>query len=392
MTSTQLDTIASAEEVERHTSYLELFFDLVVVFAFTQVTTLILADPTAGGFARGALVLGMVWWAWSGFAWMTNAIEIDSAAVRVVFLVCMAAMFFAALAVPSAYDEQAVWFVAPYLVVRLLHVLLYLWGLRHDPAHYAAFLHLAPWFLVAPAVAVVGGFLDGDARAVLWALSLAIDVGGALRLGGENDFRISPSHFAERYALIVIIALGESIVAIGVGAAEEPRDATFALAILIAFAGVTALWWSYFDFFAHAALRALRFAEPRRRGPLARDVFSLGHYPIVLGIIFFAVAGKKTLAHPDEHLSGAGRAALGLGIAMSLLTPALGRYRVVRRVAWERCAAMAAAPLAVVLLPGLAAMWLMAVVIGIVVAMLALEAERLSSVRAQIRAGGPPVS
>jgi low temperature requirement protein LtrA len=391
MTSTQLDAIERAEEIDRHTSYLELFFDLVVVFAFTQVSTLILHDPSAAGFARAALVLGMIWWAWGGYAWMTNAIDIESTAVRLVLLVCMAAMLFMALAVPAAYHEQGLWFVAPYLVVRLLHVLLYLWGLRHEPAHFAAFLRLAPWFLVAPAIAFAGGLVDGDARTLLWGVSLAIDVGGALTLGGESDFRVSPAHFAERYALIVIIALGESIVAIGVGAADEPRDATFALAVMIAFAGAASLWWSYFDFFALGAERALRFAEPRRRGGLARDVFSILHYPIVLGIIFFAVAAKKTVAHPEDPLSGAGRAALALGIALGLSTPALARYRVVRRVAWERGVAIAAAPVAVVLFPGLAAMWLLALVIAIVVVLLAVEAARLRGVRAQIRSDGPPV-
>ena len=225
---------------------------------------------------------------------------------------------------------------------------------------------------------------------MLWAISLVIDVGGALRLGSESDFRVSPAHFAERYALIVIIALGESVVAIGVGAADEPRDFTFALAVTIAFAGVAALWWSYFDFFALGAERALRFAEPRRRGQVAVTC-SVLHYPMVLGIIFFAVAAKNTLAHPYERLSGAGRAALGLGIALGLSTPALARYRVVRRVAWERGLAIVAAPLTVILVPGLAAMWLVALVIGIVVLMLAVEAARLRAVRAQIRSDGPPI-
>ena len=218
-----------------------------------------------------------------------------------------------------------------------------------------------------------------------------IDVGGALTLGSESDFRISPAHFAERYALIVIIALGESIVAIGVGAAEEPRDATFALAVTIAFAGVAALWWSYFDFFALGAERALRFAEPRRRGPLLETCSRC--------CTTRWCSGSSSSRSPRRRRSLIPRSG----------SPERGepRWRSVSRSGSRRprsratasCEgspgseglAIAAAPLAVVLLPGLAAMWLVALVIGIVVALLAVEAARLSGVRAQIRSDGPPV-
>jgi low temperature requirement protein LtrA len=323
---------------------------------------------------------------------MTNAIDIDSFGVRVLFLVGTAAAFFMALAVPEAFAAQGLWFVVPYVVVRMLHLVLYLAGVRTDPAHLRALLRLAPWFLVAPLVALVGGFLDGDARTAVWALSLAIDVAGTLTLGSENDFRVSPAHFAERYALFVIIALGESIVAIGVGAAADPRNLTFAIAVVIAFSCVATLWWAYFDFASSGAERALRFAPPRRRGPLARDVFTFFHYPQILGIIFVAVAAKKALADPEEALSHAGRAALGLGISLGLLSVVLARYRIVRVIAWERIGGIIATLLAVVLLRDIDAMWLLAVVVVILVAVLAVESYRLRAVRRQIRSDGPPVS
>lgn len=385
MTVTPIEAFDDAEEHERRTSYLELFFDLVFVFAITQVTSLLLQDPSAAGFARSALILGLIWWAWSGYAWMTNAIDIDSFGVRILFLVGTAGAFFMALAVPGAFGNQGLWFVVPYAAVRLLQLVLYLAGVRNDPAHFRAILALAPWFLVAPLVALGGGFLDGDARSIVWALSLAIDVAGTLVTGTENDFRISPGHFAERYALFVIIALGESVVAIGVGAAASPRDSTFAIAVVIAFSLVAVLWWAYFDFASSGAERALRFADPRRRGPLARDVFTLFHYPQILGIIFVAVAAKKGLAHPDEPLSHAGRVALGLGVALGLLSIALSRYRIVRVVAWERLAAMIGAPAIVVLLRDVDAMWLIATVVGVLVAALAVESYRLRAVRERIR-------
>lgn len=391
MTDRDLADTATAAEEERRTSYLELFFDLVVVLAITQVTTLILDDPSAAGFGRAALMLAMIWWAWSGYAWMTNAIPIEDTVIRLIFLAGMGCMFFMALAVPNAYGTQGLWFAVPYLAVRFVQLGLHPLGVRKDREHLAAVLRLAPWFAIAPVVALAGGFAHGDTRVAFWVASLAIDVVGVLSLGRENDFRVSPGHFAERYELFVIIALGESIVAIGIGAANDPRNATFALAVTIAFTGVAALWWSYFDWVSSGAERALRFADPRRQGPLARDIFTLGHFPLVLGVVLFAVAARQTLLAPTEPLSTSGRAALGLGVAFVLLTPTLGRYRVIRRIAWERIAGMTAIPLAVVVGARLDAMWLVAGVIGLLVAVIAVEATRLRHVRTQIRSDGPPI-
>jgi low temperature requirement protein LtrA len=373
-------------EEERRTSYLELFFDLVFVFAITQVTSLFIDDTTVTGYARAALVLGLVWWAWAAYAWLTNAIDIESRGVRAMYLAAMGGSFAMALAVPEAYESQGAWFVVPFFAVRVLHVALYIWGLRGDPAHQAAVRRLAPWFLVAPAIALVGGFVDDPARTWLWVVALTIDVVGALTMSAGTGFRVSPSHFAERYALFVIIALGESIVAIGAGAAGLERDATFALAVAIAFAGSAVLWWAYFDFAAVAMERALHSASPDARGPVARDIFSILHYPIVLGIILFAVAAKKTLEHPADPLSDAGRAALGVGAAVYLLGFTLGRFRALRRIAWERASGACAAAAAVLLFPDLDAMWLLAVVIGVLAVATAIESARLHDVRLRLRA------
>jgi low temperature requirement protein LtrA len=374
----------TAEEEERKTSYLELCFDLVFVFAFTQVTALITEDPSVQGFARSALVLAMVWWAWSAYAWMTNAIDVDNTVTRLIIFAAMAAGFFMALAVPDAFQDEAAWFAVAYFVVRVLNSTLFAWGVRDDPGNLRATFRLAPWFLVAALVALVGGFVDPDYRAWVWLASLVIDIVGTLTVA-RLEWRVSPSHFAERFALIVIIALGESIVAIGVGTAHLERDATYALSVLVAFAGVAALWWAYFDFTALAAERTLRRASAEIRGPLARDVFTYFHYPVVLGIILYAVAAKKTLEHPLDPLSDAGSWALGLGIAFFLCAFALMRFRVVRRVAWERLVAAGAA-LGVAVLLGTDAVVTLAVIIGILVASIGIEAMRLRELRAELRA------
>lgn len=376
----------TAEEEERKTSYLELFFDLVFVFAITQVTSLILEDTSAAGFARAALVLGLVWWAWSAYAWMTNAIDVDNFVTRLIVLAAMAAAFFMALAVPDAYQDEGVWFAVAYFTVRILNTTLFSWGVRHDPGQLRATFRLAPWFLVAALVALVGGFADADNRAYFWLASLTIDVVGTLTVARAN-WRVSPTHFAERFALIVIIALGESIVAIGLATSDLERDLTFALSVVIAFAGVAALWWAYFDFTAIAAERALIRASPEARVSLARDVFTFFHYPIVLGIILYAVAAKKTLAHPSDPLSGAGRWALGLGVAFFLSGFVLARFRVIRRVAWERVGAGAAALVVALALDRTDAIVTLSIVIAIVVASVAIETVRLRDLRAEVKAG-----
>jgi low temperature requirement protein LtrA len=376
---------ATVAEEERKTSFLELFFDLVFVFAFTQVTSLILEDTSPAGFARAALVLALVWWAWSAYTWMTNAIDVENVVARLLVFAAMVAGFFMALAVPDAYQDEAAWFAVAYFVVRILNSALFSWGVRHDAGNLRATFRLAPWFVTAALVALAGGFVAPDYRAWVWLASLAIDVVGTLTVA-RAEWRVSPSHFAERFALIVIIALGESIVAIGIATAELDRDWTFAVSIVVAFAGVLALWWAYFDFTSTAAERALARAAPSARGPLARDVFTYFHYPIVLGIILYAVAAKKTLEHPLDPLSEAGRWALGLGIASFLLGFALMRFRVVRRIAWERLAAAGVAVLLAVLLDGTDAIVTLGIVVAAFAASIAVESARLRDLRRSLKA------
>jgi low temperature requirement protein LtrA len=380
-----LEEPTEAEE-ERKTSYLELFFDLVFVFAFTQVTALILEDTSVQGFLRSALVLAMVWWAWSAYAWMTNAIDIENVVTRLLVFAAMAAGFFMALAVPDAFQDEAAWFAVAYFVVRVLNSALYAWGVRGVPGQLAAVLRLSPWFVLAAVVALVGGFVDADYRAWVWLASLAIDVVGTLTVARE-DWRVSASHFAERFALIVIIALGESIVAIGIATSGLERDATYALSVTVAFAGVAALWWAYFDFVVVAAARSLRRASGAARGPLARDVFTFFHYPVVLGIILYAVAAKKTLEKPLDPLSEAGRWALGLGIAIFLSGFVLMRFRVLRRIAWERVAAALVAVVLAVALDRADAIVTLGIVIGVLVLSIVVETARLHDFRALLRSG-----
>ena len=371
---------ASEAEEERRTSYLELFFDLVFVFAITQVTALLLTNTSPAGFARAALVLALVWWAWSGFTWMTNAVDIESQVTKLLFLAGMAGAFFVALAVPHAYGDEGLWFACAYAFIRVLNLALYAWGLKDRPAQLAALSGSRPSSSsrlrssspVAPSTACRSAARSGSPPS----RSTAGVPAPATRTAGASCRR----HFAERHGLIMIIALGESIVVIGVSTGEVPRDAMFALSVTIAFAGVAALWWAYFGFVSGAVERALQKAAPSRRGPLARDVFTIFHYPIVLGIVYFAVAAKKMVAHPEDPLSRPGRAALAFGVAFFLAGFLLARYRIVHTIGRERAAAAVLALVAVVVLRPLPAVALFGIVTAIVVT--AVVVERLRYTRA----------
>jgi low temperature requirement protein LtrA len=387
MTSAEERAVAPVTEAEeeKRTGFIELFFDLVFVFAFTQVTTLVLEDSSAAGFGRAAVVFGLIWWAWSAYAWLTDAIDVENIPTRLFIFGAMLGAFFMALAVPNAFSDEAGWFVASYFVVRVLQIVLYAWGVRGDPAQRIAVVRLAPWFLVAPTIALAGGLVDDPARTTLWILSLAIDVVGTLFAGASGGFRVSPSHFAERYALIVIIALGESIVAIGLAAEVLTEDSVYALAVAVAFAGAAAAWWAYFDFVQVAAQHVLVRTDAAVRGTLARDAYTFFHYPIVLGIVFLAVAAKKTLSEPTEPLSDGGRAALALGFACFMLGFVLIRLRVIRRVAWERVAAAIVVGALVVLLDDADAIVLLTLSVVVLVVALAAETFRIREVRARMR-------
>jgi low temperature requirement protein LtrA len=370
------------ERAERVTP-LELFFDLVFVFAITQVTSMLSADPTWGGVGRALLVLGALWWAWTGYAWLTNAVNVDEEAVRLAILGAMGAMLLVALAVPNAFGRDGVLFGVAYASVRLLHILLFVLAARGDREMLGSVLRLGIGSTIGPGLIIVAGFTDGGAQAALWTIALALDyLGGAFSSGG---WRVSPGHFAERHGLIIIIALGESIVAIGVGARGAPLDTGEITAALLGIAVVTALWWTYFDVVALVAERKLTELRGVAQASLARDTYSYLHLPMVAGIVLFALAVKKTLAHFGDDLDTVTAAALCCGPAMYLLTHDAMRFRTSRTYNGRRLLAvlalLALLPVAFSV-PGLAAL---AAVTAVCWALVAWEALRYSETRAQIR-------
>ncbi|HWM63854.1 MAG TPA: low temperature requirement protein A [Solirubrobacterales bacterium] len=325
---------AALREGERVTP-LELFFDLVFVLAFTQCTALMSHHPTWSGLAQGLLVLGMLWWAWVGYAWLTSVIDPEEGAVRLVMFGAMAALLLVSLCVPEAFGSLALVFALAYGAVRVAHIGLFMLASPDDDELRHSVLGLALSTTVAVALLATASLFDGAAQGALWALALFLDMAGPYFIRPEG-WKLVPEHFAERHGLIVIIALGESIVAIGVAAAGE---LTFGIgtAAVLGVALTAAMWWTYFDVVAIVAGRRLTEAERGiAQNTMARDSYSYLHLPMIAGIVLVALGLKKTIGHFDEHLDAVPAFALLGGLATYLLGHVAFRYRHVKTINRQR--------------------------------------------------------
>jgi low temperature requirement protein LtrA len=317
--------VRSIEGEERVTP-LELFFDLVFVFAITQVTGFLAANQTWEGLLRGGLLLAALWWAWAAYAWLTNTLDPEEGAVRLAVFASAAAMVIVALATPMAFGEEALVFAVAYFIVRVLHVVLFAIAGRDDPELFAAVRRFAPGAVIGPTLLLIASFVDGPVEIGLWVAALSIDYLSAL-IGRGRGWRLSPAHFVERHGLIIIIALGESIVAIGVGAAGLPLDAPRIAAAVLGMVVAAALWWSYFDWVIYVSQARITDAHGADRARLALDLYTYLHMPMVFGIVLFALGMKETLGHVDEPLGII--AAIGLcgGLALYMAAHVAHRLR-----------------------------------------------------------------
>jgi low temperature requirement protein LtrA len=365
---------------------LELFFALVFVFALTQVTTLMADDLTWLGVLRGFAVLSAVWWAWAAYAWLTNTIDIDDDMLsRLVILVAMASMLVAGLAVPQAFGEYAALFGVAYFVVRLLHVVLYAVIARDDPDVLGAVRRLAPGLIGAATLIVVAGFVPaGPARAALWVVALLIDYLSPL-VSGTTGWKLDVGHFVERHGLIIIIALGESMVALGVSAAGETLTSGVIVATSLGIVVISAMWWLYFDVVAIAAERRLESLSGPERTATARDSYTYIHVLMVFGIVLVALGLKKTLLAIDDPLKAVAEVALLGGLALYLLAHVAFRLRNIRTLNVQR---LIAALLLLALIPVgtlMTSLALLAIVTVIMVALVGYEVIRFREGRHNLR-------
>jgi low temperature requirement protein LtrA len=369
---------------EQRVTPLELFFDLVFVFAITQVTGFLSDHPTWVGLLRGVLLLGALWWAWASYAWLTNTLNPEEGAVRLAVFGAIGAMLIVALATPKAFGTGGVVFAVAYFIVRALHLVLYTIAGRGDPDLLRAVVRIVPTATIGPALLIVAGFLEGTPQMAIWGAALAVDYLGVL-VGHMRGWRVSPEHFVERHGLVIIIALGESIVAIGVGAAGLPLTLGVILAALLGMAVVAAIWWSYFDWPVFITQARLTEATGEARAALARDLYSYLHLPMVAGIVLFALGLKTTLADVGDSLPAIPAIGLCGGVALYLLAHVALRLRI--GGGWGRGRPVAAVVLSA-LIPLAGAMQAIAV-LGVVAAvcatLIAYEAIRHRQSRAWIR-------
>jgi low temperature requirement protein LtrA len=331
-----------AGQDQRATS-LELFYDLVFVFAITQISHLLLDHLTWEGVGQSVVTLLAVWWSWNYTTWVTNELDPESIVVRLLLIGLMLASLVMAIAIPEAFGDRALLFAGAYVVIQVgRHLFLTFAAAAKGTIERERAGAILAWFVAAGVLWIAGGIADGTARTLLWVAALVIDysaplatfwVPGRAHLRG-GAWQVQVSHFAERFQLFIIIALGESIVITGATTSELELDAARVAAFAVAFLGSAALWWLYFNYAARVAERRLELAE--NRTVMARDAYTYLHVVLVAGIVVTAVGDELAIAHPSDGLPAREVAAIVAGPAIYLLGQALFRLRMAGTISTKR--------------------------------------------------------
>ena len=379
---------------------LELFFDLVFVFARTQVPAFMADGLSWQGILRRALVLMLLWWAWTAYAWLANAASAEERPIQLAILAGMAAMFVLALCIPEAFDDLPGGLQGPvvlavcYLIFRAMHLVMYMILSREDAEFRRQVLRFAFSVAVSTALLLLASQFEGWQQTGLWTLALLADYVGTA-LGGFRGWRLpSPGHFSERHGLIIIIALGESIVAIGVGVAKEPITWVIIAASMLGLVLSSALWWAYCDVSALLGEHALATAPAETRARLARNAYSFAHLPLMLGIVLGAFGLKEVLLYVSDSshhsltdpLPTVALAALVGGVVTYLLGHVIFKWLTVHTLSVVRLAAAGVLLLAIPLIAGLPALVQLAIVACIVVCAVLIESLVFAESRRKIRA------
>jgi low temperature requirement protein LtrA len=321
---------------DQKVTFVELFFDLVFVFCVTQVVSLLHDGVTWRATGEVVLVFWLVWWGWTQFTWALNAADTTHPRVEVATLVATGVAFFLAVGIPSAFHGRPLWFAGTYVVVRVLGLLVYDWVAWTDPSQRAAVRRFSLVSVGGLAAVLIGGILGGQAQYVWWSLAIALDVGAAAIGASAEGWNLHPEHFTERHGLFVIIALGESLIvaALSLTDGEWPLAQVVAAVLAVAIAG--AMWWSYFSRNKQELDVALEAVEGAERATLARDAFSIIHFPMLLGVIAFAASVEHAIGHATDPLGLAGRWLLAASVVLFTGSMALALMRAGRPVSLAR--------------------------------------------------------
>jgi low temperature requirement protein LtrA len=332
--SRSLPPIVSPDD--QKVTFVELFFDLVFVFCVTQVASLLHGHVTVRSAVSALLVFWLVWWGWTQFTWALNAANTNHPRVQVATLLATAIAFFLGVGIPQAFAGGALWFAGPYVALRVVGLLLYYWVARSDPQQRRAVRVFSLVSMTGLAAVLAGAALGGTALPALWAVAIALDVAAAAVGGQLEGWNLHPEHFVERHGLIVIIALGETLIGAAAGLMDAPRTPVVVITGALAVAVTGGLWWSYFRHARHTLEHALASRSGAARSCLARDAFSILHFPMLFGVIGMAVAMEEGLAHPDRPLDSGLRVALGTGAVLFVCGTAAAVWRATgRRLSWR---------------------------------------------------------
>ncbi len=385
----------TSDESHRVTTF-ELFFDLVFVFAFTQVTQYMAHEHTAIGVFEALVMLGVLWWSWTSYSWLANQTFVDEGLVRIGMSVAMAAMFVVGLVIPEAFHDLEgglsgpLVFVAAYAVVRVVHLALYLVAAGDDGGLRRQVIVSVLPLVLGVGLLLLGVLIGGEAQLPIWAAAMVIDLGVTYLLARNGSWRLhSPAHWSERYGLIVILALGESIVAIGVGASELPISTPLLLGSLLAVALSVLLWWLYFDVLSIAAEHELAHRQGSRRAQLAVEGYTYLHLFLIAGVVISALGVEEVIAHVDgaEPLGTFGSVALLGGTSLYLAAHAFFWRRTGGTWKWWRLitgtALLALIPVAAQLHP----LGALVLVVAVTAVPVVIETVRYREHRAGVRAG-----
>jgi low temperature requirement protein LtrA len=386
-----LHTRRTRRAEQQEAAPLELFYDLVFVFAVTQVSHLLLGNLTWGGAVDALVALLVVWWAWDYTTWVTSEVDPEQTSVRLLLLAMMLASLVMAVAVPEAFGRHGLLFACSYVAIKVGRLAF----LTFDTS--AAGTVRAPgrgrrlliWFAVSGVLWIAGGLADGSTRTGIWIAALALDLTGPMVMywvprRGRLPFGAwtpKTSHFVERFGLFMIIAFGETIVLTGAATSELDLDLARFVGLTLAFVGTAAMWWLYFDDFPRIAKRRLELAANPIQ--LARDAYMYLHVVLVAGVLLAAVGGELVIEHPTRVLSDAEVAVRAAGPALYLLGHVLVRLRLTGWVSWERLGGAAACVVVGLIgttVPGLA---LAALLVSVLVGVIAIEHVAVARRRAR---------
>jgi len=340
---------------DQNVTFVELFFDLVFVFAVTQTVGLLHGEVHAAPVGRAVLVFWLVWWAWTQFTWALNAADTTHGGVQVTTLAATAIAFFMAVTLPQAFGAGALWFAVPYVLVRTIGLVLYMRvAAAADPGQHRAVRTFGTISLGGLVAVLAGGIAGGDTQYWLWGMAILLDVVAATVGAKSDEWNLHPAHFVERHGLFVIIALGESLIVAAGGVVGADWDAARLAVAILAVAVTCGLWWTYFARAKPHLDEAMEELGGSALSEAARDAFSLFHFPMLMGIVAYAVGVEAAVSHPHDPLDPGSRGALGLGLLLFVGGTAAATRRVVGIWLLPRLVLTVATAVGVVALSGVA--------------------------------------